>query len=63
MAMKPDAEIYDAAEKAAHVRPDRILFLDDKPENVAMARERGWKAEQCLGGDQAKAVIERFLTK
>ena len=61
MSMKPDAEIYEAAEKAAHVRPDRILFLDDKPENVAMARKRGWKAEQCLGGDQAKAVVERFL--
>lgn len=61
MSMKPEAKIYEAAEKAAAVRPDRILFLDDKMENVNAARERGWVAEQCIGGDHAKAVIERML--
>ncbi|WP_167546831.1 HAD family hydrolase [Stieleria maiorica] len=61
MSMKPDGKIYEAAEKAARVRPDRILFIDDKPENVEAAAQRGWRAEQCLGGEQAKAVIEGFL--
>ncbi|WP_372898191.1 HAD family hydrolase [Stieleria sp.] len=61
MSMKPDMKIYEAAEKAARVRPERILFIDDKPENVRAAAERGWRAHQCLGGEQAKSVIEQHL--
>ena len=61
MSMKPDAKIFEAAEQAARVSPELILFVDDKLENVKAARKRGWNAEQCLGGDQAKAVIERWL--
>lgn len=60
--MKPDAVIYEAAERAAaraDVRVEQILFLDDKIENVAAARSRGWRAEQCLGGEQAAAALRR----
>ncbi|MEM6468200.1 MAG: HAD family phosphatase [Planctomycetota bacterium] len=59
--MKPDAVIYEQAEKAAAVRPGSILFLDDKEENVLAARERGWLAEQCLGGDQARDALKNHL--
>ena len=58
--MKPDALIYEAAEKAAGVAVDRILFLDDKPENVQAAVDRGWNAKQCVGGDSAKAALNEF---
>ena len=61
--MKPDARIYEAAEQAAAVAPHRILFIDDREENVLAARERGWNAEQCLGGEQAAEVIRRHLSK
>lgn len=53
--MKPDAEIYVAAEQAAKVNADRILFLDDREANVQGARHRGWRSEQCVGGP---AVLE-----
>jgi FMN phosphatase YigB (HAD superfamily) len=57
--MKPDDQIYRAAELAAGVPADRILFLDDKPENVHAAKMRGWQAEQCFGGPEAIAVLEK----
>jgi HAD superfamily hydrolase (TIGR01509 family) len=63
MAMKPDPKIYEAAELAARVRPERILFIDDKLENVVAARQRGWNAEQCFGGEAARSVIKQWLCR
>ena len=56
-AMKPDAAIYDAAERVAGVAPDEILFLDDRPENVAAATGRGWRAAECFGGEPAVRAL------
>ena len=58
--MKPDSKIYAAAETAAGVSPDRILFVDDRAENVAAAQQRGWNAVECLGGEPATAVLREF---
>lgn len=55
--MKPDDQIYRAAELVAHTPSDRILFLDDKDENVRAAKMRGWKAECCLGGPAAVEAL------
>jgi putative hydrolase of the HAD superfamily len=47
---KPDAEIYERAERhffgATAAKPQRIVFFDDLPENIAAARARGWTAFQ-----------------
>ncbi len=43
-AMKPFAEIYRAAIERANVAPDRILFVDDRPENIQGARAAGLDA-------------------
>lgn len=59
-AMKPDGAIFEAAERAADVSPGEILFLDDRPENVAAAADRGWRAQACRGGPEAIAVLRRF---
>ncbi len=59
-AMKPDPKIYATAETAAGVAPERILFLDDKIENVQAAIARGWHAAQCLGGTQAAGTLRKF---
>lgn len=56
-AMKPDDAIYHAAEQGAGIISEGLLFLDDKPENVAAARNRGWQAEHCFGGAEAQRVI------
>ncbi len=43
-AMKPDARIYEAVEKMTGRRGGEILYLDDRPENVAGGTARGWRA-------------------
>ncbi len=58
-AMKPDAEIYEAAEQACGVPLEQILFLDDRAENVAGATERNWRAVECLGGSPSWDVLRR----
>lgn len=56
-AMKPDAAIYEAAERACEVPIDQILFLDDRAENVAGALQRRWRAVECLGGPASWQVL------
>jgi FMN phosphatase YigB (HAD superfamily) len=58
--MKPDRPIYEAAELAAGVSSDRILFLDDRPENVEAAQSFGWNSTECLGGPQAIEVLKAY---
>ena len=52
--MKPDDQIYRAAELACGVDAPKILFLDDRAENVQAALRRGWQAVQCTG----KATVD-----
>lgn len=42
-AMKPHERIYQIVEQRSGVRGDEILFIDDKPENVAGAVRLGWQ--------------------
>ena len=58
--MKPEPAIYEAAEQACGVSPDRILFLDDKAENVSAAVDRGWNAVECLGGVECIDQLRGF---
>ncbi|MCC9642573.1 HAD family phosphatase [Rhodopirellula sp. JC740] len=71
--MKPDRVIYETAMKLAAeclanhpaptnnapLRPEEILFVDDREENIDAARSHGWTAEVCLGGKQAIDVLRR----
>ena len=42
--MKPDTRIYELVEAGLGLPGEGIAFFDDRPENVAAARERGWRA-------------------
>lgn len=42
-AMKPDAKIYEAFEARAGRRGTEVLYVDDRPENVAAGAARGWQ--------------------
>jgi HAD superfamily hydrolase (TIGR01509 family) len=42
-AMKPDAKLYEVVEKTAGKRGSQILYIDDRPENIATGRARGWQ--------------------
>ena len=60
-AMKPDVKIYEALEKLAGRRGADILYLDDRPENVAGGAVRGWRAILHETPEKTRAAVENFL--
>lgn len=44
--MKPAARIYELSEQQSGRVPENLFFTDDRVENVAAARERGWTTHQ-----------------
>ena len=42
--MKPDVALYDVAQSMTRCRPQNLLFIDDRAENVNAARRMGWNA-------------------
>lgn len=42
-AMKPDVKIYSALERLTGLRGSYLLYLDDRPENIATGAARGWQ--------------------
>jgi FMN phosphatase YigB (HAD superfamily) len=45
-AIKPDPKFYQGATELAGLPPERILFTDDRADNVAAAKAAGWDAVQ-----------------
>lgn len=41
--VKPFNRIYEIVEEDSDIDPDGLLFADDRAENIAMAKARGWK--------------------
>lgn len=52
--MKPHAAIYAEAERRFALRPAGTVFIDDRPENIAAARARGWQG--IVHADYARTV-------
>lgn len=42
--MKPDAKLYEAVETVTGASGSELIYLDDRPENVAAGAARGWQA-------------------
>jgi len=42
--MKPDTRIYEAVEGVSGFSRSDLLYLDDRPENIAAGESRGWQA-------------------
>jgi FMN phosphatase YigB (HAD superfamily) len=42
-AMKPQARLYEVVEEMTSRRAAEILYLDDRPENIAAGAARGWQ--------------------
>ena len=61
-AMKPDARIYEALERLAGRRGAEIVYLDDRPENVAGGAARGWRAILHETPKKSRAAVEKLLT-
>jgi 2-haloacid dehalogenase len=63
--IKPDPEIYRLLEDRSGVAPDRLLFTDDRPDNIAVADARGWHTHLFEGprGWADRLVAEGLLTE
>ena len=44
--IKPDPRIYEKVEADCGIAPNRLLFTDDKAENITAAARRGWRTHQ-----------------
>ncbi|MGA9450427.1 MAG: HAD-IA family hydrolase, partial [Verrucomicrobiia bacterium] len=61
-AMKPEAKIYEVLEKLAGRSGADILYLDDRPENVAAGAARGWRAILHETPEKSRVAVETFLS-
>ena len=59
-AMKPDAAIYEVAERTTGGRGAEILYVDDRAENVEAAVKRGWQGIVHVSPAQTIALVERI---
>lgn len=61
---KPDPEIYAAVEADCGVAPEHLLFIDDRADNIATAKARGWQTHLFQGpaGLAERLVSEGLLT-
>lgn len=62
---KPDPRIYAMVETDCGLAPGRLLFADDKAENIAVAAARGWRTHQFESwqGWAARLVAEGLLSE
>jgi 2-haloacid dehalogenase len=63
--IKPDPRIYAMVEADCGVAPGRLLFTDDKADNIAAAAARGWGTHHFAGwqGWARRLVDEGLLTQ
>ncbi|WP_431297926.1 HAD-IA family hydrolase [Tabrizicola sp. BL-A-41-H6] len=61
---KPDPRIYAMVEEDCGLAADRLLFTDDKADNITAAARRGWRTHQFESwqGWAARLVAEGLLT-
>lgn len=61
--IKPDPALYAHVEGDCGIAPDRLLFVDDRPENIVAAARRGWRVHQfeSAGGFAARLLAEGLL--
>lgn len=55
--VKPYPEIYARLEAETGIAPDRLLFVDDREENIAAARARGWQGHVFRGTEGWAAAL------
>ncbi len=61
---KPDPRIYAMVEEDCGVAPERLLFADDRADNITAAARRGWRTHQFESwqGWAARLVAEGLLS-
>ncbi len=57
---KPEPEIYAIAERRFGLPPEQLFFIDDKAENIAAAKARGWHGHVFNGADALEKDLVRL---
>jgi 2-haloacid dehalogenase len=58
--IKPDPRIFDHVERDLGTTPEKLLFIDDNPANIAAAKARGWQAHHFTGPEGLRARLEEL---
>lgn len=58
--LKPEKEIYEAFERVSGFSAGSIAYLDDREENIVVAKERGWEAIQYLNPQQVLRAFQAW---
>ena len=58
--MKPDAYIYQEAQRQSGHGAPQIFFTDDRAENVEAAKKAGWMAEVFVNADRLMETVESW---
>lgn len=59
-AMKPDARLYEVVEGQSGRRDAEILYLDDRPENIAAGAARGWQVILQESPEKSRAAVQEL---
>jgi HAD superfamily hydrolase (TIGR01509 family) len=57
-AMKPDAKLYEVVERTSRLCGADLLYLDDRPENVAAGAARGWQAVLHENAEKSRGAVD-----
>ena len=57
--LKPDSKLYEVVERETRRRGAEILYLDDRPENIAAGADRGWQTVLCDSPEAARSAVHR----
>lgn len=62
---KPDPRIYQIVEEDSGIPPNRLIFTDDRADNITAAGRRGWRTHQFEGwqGWARRLVAEGLLNE
>ncbi|SEP06855.1 2-haloacid dehalogenase [Salinihabitans flavidus] len=63
--IKPDPRIYEMVEEDCGIAPDRLLFADDRKDNITAAAARGWQVHHFTEpqGWAGRLVSEGLLSR
>jgi HAD superfamily hydrolase (TIGR01509 family) len=56
-AMKPDPALYEIVERVACFRGRHLLYIDDRPENIATGFARGWRTTLHTSPERTRAAV------
>ena len=59
-AMKPDAKLYEVVESGSGRQKAELLYLDDRPENVAAGATRGWQVILHKTSEKSLAAVQKL---